>query len=58
MKEINQTFIFFQSVRDAYKLLEDLGAADRLIQHVQLLGEAADELIASGGDIRLDRSLV
>jgi hypothetical protein len=36
----------FQSVQDAYRLLQDLGAPPRLIHHVTLVGEAADLLIA------------
>ncbi|PSB40811.1 HD domain-containing protein [Chamaesiphon polymorphus] len=40
-----QQFKTFQSVSDAYKLLVDLGAPDRLIQHVKLVGEAAEILI-------------
>jgi hypothetical protein len=36
----------FNYVRAAYELLKELGASDRLIQHVQLVGEAAEELIA------------
>jgi hypothetical protein len=42
---MSQDFRYFQSVRDAYELLEELGASDRLIQHVKLVGEAAEELI-------------
>jgi putative nucleotidyltransferase with HDIG domain len=30
---------------DAYQLLKDLGASDRLIAHAQLVGEAADRLL-------------
>lgn len=30
---------------DAYRLLKELGANDRLVLHVQLVGEAADRLI-------------
>jgi HD domain len=43
---MNQDFKSFQSVRDAYEFLAELGAADRLIQHVKLVGEAAEELIS------------
>jgi hypothetical protein len=35
----------FQSVQAAYKLLAELGAPDRLIKHVKLVGEAAEILI-------------
>jgi HD domain len=43
---MSQYFKSFQSVRAAYAFLKELGAVDRLIQHVQLVGEAAEELIA------------
>lgn len=35
----------FKSVRDAYRLLKELGAPPHLIQHVKLVGEAAEMLI-------------
>jgi hypothetical protein len=37
----------FQSIQDAYKLLQHLGASAHLIQHVKLVGEAAESLISS-----------
>ncbi|AFY96033.1 HD domain-containing protein [Chamaesiphon minutus] len=40
-----QQFKTFRSVSDAYRFIADLGAPDRLIQHVKLVGEAADILI-------------
>jgi hypothetical protein len=42
---MSQDFKSFKSVPDAYELLRELGASDRLIQHVKLVGEAAEELI-------------
>jgi hypothetical protein len=35
----------FQSTQNNYRLLQDLGASPRLIQHVKLVGEAAEILI-------------
>jgi HD domain len=43
---MEQQFTTLASVRDAYKLLEDLGASTQLIQHVKLVGEAAEILIS------------
>lgn len=40
-----QQFKTFQSVTDADRLLADLGAPDRLIKHVKLVGEAVEILI-------------
>jgi HD domain len=45
-QSMSQDFKSFKSVRDAYEFLAELGAADRLIQHVKLVGEAAEELIS------------
>ncbi|MEE3716071.1 hypothetical protein V2H45_04830 [Tumidithrix elongata RA019] len=41
---MEQQFKTFQSVRDAYELLQDLGASAPLVQHVKLVGEAAESL--------------
>jgi hypothetical protein len=38
---------------DAYELLRKLGARDRLVVHVQLVGEAADLIIAAYNDLGL-----
>ena len=38
---------------DAYCLLSELGASPRLLQHVQLVGEAADRLIEAYADLDL-----
>lgn len=38
---------------DAYRLLGDLGAPQRLLQHVRLVGEAADRLIEEYIDLGL-----
>jgi HD domain len=46
IKSMSQHFKRFQSVQAAYEFLKELGATDRLIQHVKLVGEAAEELIA------------
>ena len=35
----------FQCIQDPYQLLQDIGASPRLIQHVKLVGEAAEMLI-------------
>jgi HD domain len=43
---MEQQFITFQSVQDSYQLLQDLGASPRLMQHVKLVGEAAEMLIS------------
>jgi hypothetical protein len=45
---------------DAYRLLRELGASDRLLKHVQLVGEAADELILEylKQDLVFDRQLI
>ncbi len=43
---MEQQFKTFGSIQDAYKLLEDLGASAHLIQHVKLVGEAAEILIS------------
>lgn len=42
---MTQQFITLRSVRDAYQLLQTLGAVPRLMQHVKLVGEAAELLI-------------
>jgi ABC-type Fe3+-citrate transport system substrate-binding protein len=42
---MSENFKSFQSTRDAYELIKELGGSDRLIQHVKLVGEAAEELI-------------
>ncbi len=42
---MSQHFKRFQSVQAAYELIKELGGSDRLIQHVKLVGEAAEELI-------------
>jgi HD domain len=42
---MSQNFKSFQSTRDAYELIKELGGSDRLIQHVKLVGEAAEQLI-------------
>jgi 23S rRNA maturation-related 3'-5' exoribonuclease YhaM len=42
---MEQSFKNFQSRHDRYRLLQDLGAESRLIQHVKLVGEAAEILI-------------
>ena len=42
---MKQQFIIFDSVEDAYKLLQDLDASSHLIQHVKLVAEAAEILI-------------
>lgn len=51
---MDRQFKTFQSVLDAYKLLADLGAPDRLIQHVKLVGEAADILIGYFQQLELE----
>ena len=38
---------------DAYRLLIELGAPQRLLVHVRLVGEAADQLIAEYADLGL-----
>jgi hypothetical protein len=45
---------------DAYQLLKALGAPERLLTHVQLVGEAADQLLACYTKLKisLDRNLV
>jgi HD domain len=42
---MEQQFVTFQSIQDSYQLLQDLGASPRLMQHVKLVGEAAEMLI-------------
>jgi HD superfamily phosphodiesterase len=42
---MNQQFKTFQSVLEAYELLKQLNAPSRLICHVKLVGEAAEQLI-------------
>lgn len=42
---MEQQFKTFQSLSDAHKLLAELGAPERLIRHVKLVGEAAEILI-------------
>ena len=43
---------------DAYRLLEALGATARLLRHLALVGEAADDLIAefSGRGLKFSRA--
>ena len=45
---------------DAYRLLEQLGAPPRLIRHLELVGEAADELLRAYDDlgIKSDTNLI
>lgn len=43
---MEQQFITFQSVQDSYQFLQDLGASPQLMQHVRLVGEAAEILIS------------
>lgn len=45
---------------DAYRLLRELGASDRLLKHVQLVGEAADALMLGyvNQDLIFDRQLI
>lgn len=45
---------------DAHKLLETLGASKRLVTHVILVGEAAEEILSclSGYGVALDETLV
>jgi hypothetical protein len=45
---------------DAYRLLRELGATDRLLKHLQLVGEAADALMLafSRHGLRFDRQLI
>jgi hypothetical protein len=45
--------IVLNSREDAYKLLQKLGAPDRLIVHVKLVGEAADKIIGAYNDLGL-----
>jgi HD superfamily phosphodiesterase len=40
-----EQFKTFRSIQDAYDLLLELGAPDRLLQHVKLVGEVAEILI-------------
>ena len=42
---MEQQFISFQSIQDSYQFLQKLGASPRLMQHVKLVGEAAEILI-------------
>lgn len=42
---MEKQFKTFQSVNEAYKLLQNLDASPYLIQHVKLVGEAAEILI-------------
>jgi hypothetical protein len=42
---MKRQFITFQSVQDSYQFLQYLGASPRLVQHVKLVGEAAEMLI-------------
>jgi hypothetical protein len=55
-----QQFKTFQSISDAYRLLAAFGAPDRLIQHVKLVGEAAEILILHFQqiDIEFDRDWI
>jgi hypothetical protein len=48
------------SRNDAYDLLSRLGAPERLMQHVKLVGEAADRLVATyrGLDLKFDAQLI
>ncbi|WP_310419560.1 HD domain-containing protein [Chamaesiphon sp. OTE_8_metabat_110] len=57
---MKQSFKSFQSVYDCYQLLQDLGAKLRLIQHVKLVGEAAEILISQLQqlDILFDREWI
>ena len=45
---------------DAYRLLKSLGAPPRLIRHLELVGEVADELISAYGalSIKCDTDLI
>lgn len=45
---------------DAYRLLRELGAPDRLLRHVQLVGEVADDLIHEYEErqLQFDRTLI
>lgn len=43
-----------RSRTDAYELLQRLGAAPRLLRHVQLVGEAADMLVDAYARLHLD----
>jgi hypothetical protein len=40
--------------QDAYRLLEKLGASQRLLRHVQLVGEAADGLLGAYARLNLE----
>jgi HD domain len=42
---MEQQSITFESVQDSYKFLQNLGASPHLMQHVKLVGEAAELLI-------------
>ena len=42
---MEQQVLTFQSLSDAHKFIAELGAPDRLIRHVKLVGEAAEILI-------------
>jgi putative nucleotidyltransferase with HDIG domain len=42
---MEQQFTTFQSIQDSYQFLQKLGASPRLMQHVKLVGEAAEMLI-------------
>ena len=42
---MKRQFTTFQSVQDSYQFLQYLGASPRLVQHVKLVGEAAEMLI-------------
>ncbi len=50
----------FKSVRDAYRSLAELGAPPHLIQHVKLVGEAAEMLIVQFQklDLAFDRDWI
>jgi HD domain len=55
----NQTKTF-QTVHDAYQLLQELGAPSKLMLHVKLVGEAAEVLISKLHEleVQFDESLV
>jgi HD domain len=57
---MEQSFKNLQSVHDCYQLLQDLGAKPRLIQHVKLVGEAAEIIISQLQqlDILFDREWI
>src|SRR5262245_8876034 len=46
--------LMFCDRNDAYRLLRELGAPERLLVHVELVGEAAERLIQAYADLDID----